>query len=347
MDSFAFCGKVIMAVSEMIFDETIQGPEINSIHTVFPGVVAHEEIGFIGQGGLVGVKGTGCSPTPQEWAIATRKVEWDPVRWEILLQQCWTDLEQAATVYSLRTGIDIPDFTDTDYMNLILEVLSNSMMDFWWRLFWFSDTAAANVTDGGIITDGIDVDYFNILDGFWKQIYTQIAANTDQKSATITENAGTTYATQRLDPANVQQYFADVVFGAPLLLRRQSDKFILVTQSVYDAFAQTLMNACCLESSRLTLLNGIDALSYNGIPVIVNPKWDEMIMAYEDTGTKLNNPHRILFTAKSVLGIGVDSATSFDNLRVWYDPNSRYVKIEGMGRADAKLTNPEMFSLGI
>lgn len=350
MDKFQFCGKVIQAISELIMEETIQGVDINAIHTVFPDIVTKTEIGFVGDGGMVGVAGQGCNPTAQEWKINTRKLNWEPKRWEILLEECWTDLENAATIYSLRTGVDIPDFTDTDYMNLVIEVLKKSVMDFWWRLFWFNDTAAKNVDDEespGIITKGLNLKYFTIIDGFWKQIVSQATTNTKQRAATIAENTGATYTAQELNPANVKGYLNKVVFGAPLELRNMNDRFILVTQSVYDAYTQSLQDACCLESSRMALLNGMSALSYNGIPVIAMPVWDKMIAANEDTGTKLNNPHRILFTAKSVLGVGVDSIDSFDKFRIWYDPNSRKVKVEAMGRSDAKLTNPEYFSLGI
>nr|DAN26480.1 MAG TPA: major capsid protein [Caudoviricetes sp.] len=347
MDKFQFCGEVVKAISELMMEETIQGPEINSIHTVYPDIVTKTELGFVGEGGMVGVAGQGCSPTPQGWNIATRKLTWEPKVWEILLAECYTALENAATIYSLRTGVDIPDFTDTDYMNLVMEVLKKSIMDFWYRLFWFNDTAAKNVADGGVITAGVDVKFFTIIDGLWKQIIAQATANTKQRAATITENAAATYDAQALNPANVKGYLSKVVFGAPLQLRNMNDRFILVTQSVYDAYTQALQDACCLESARVALLNGVDALSYNGIPVIAMPIWDKMIAAYEDTGTKLNNPHRILFTSKSVLGVGVDAIDSFDKFRIWYEKKDRQVYIEAMGRADAKLTNPEYFSLGI
>ena len=117
--------------------------------------------------------------------------------------------------------------------------------------------------------------------------------------------------------------------------------------TVYDAYQQSLMDACCLESARLALLNGMEALSFNGIPVIAMPIWDKIIATSEDTGTKLNNPHRILFTSKSVLGIGVDAIDSFEKMRIWYEYKDRVVYVELMGRADAKLTNPDLFSVGI
>ena len=347
MDKFTFVGRVIDAISEMIMEDTIQGPDINTIHTVFPDIVTHTEVGFVGEGGKVGVSGQGCNPTPQPWNINTRKLIWEPKRWEILLSQCWTDLEQAATIYSLRTGVDIPNFTDTDYMNLVIEVLEKAISEFWYRLFWFNDLASQNVADGGVITDGVDVEFFTIIDGLWKQIIDQIGVNPAQRGATITENTGTTFVGQKLDPSNVVNYLAGVVFSAPILLRNMSDTFILVTRTVYDAYTQYLMSAHSLESARTMLLDGREALSYNGIPVVPMDIWDKIIRSDENTGAKLNNPHRILYTSRSILGVGVDAVDSFQKLKIWYENKDRNVYTEAMGRADAKLTNPEYFSLGI
>lgn len=347
MDKFTFVGRVIESISEMVMEDTIQGPELSTIHTLYPDIVTNAEVGFIGEGGMVGVKDGGCGSDPKNWSINTRKLKWEPAAWEIFLSQCYTDLKNAATVYSLRTGVDIPDFTDTDYMNIVLEVLEKSIMDFWYRLFWFNDTEAKHVADSGVITAGLDLSFYNILDGFWKQITTQVTTNPSQRPVTIAENAGENYAAQELKSENVQGYLSKLVFSAPLQLRNLSDRFILVTQSVYDAYEQSLMNACCLESARMALINGMEALKFKGIPVIAMPVWDKLIAVGEDTGTKLNNPHRMLFTAKSVLGIGVDDMSRMGDLRVWYDQKDKKVYIRSMGQADAKLTNPEYFTLGI
>ena len=346
MSEFDFQGDLLKAVSEMIFDETLRDTSIENFHTIYPNIVTKKEIGFIGKGGLVGVANQGCSPTAQDWKINTRRALFDPKAWEVLLHQCWTDLQDTAVVYSLRTGVEIPDFQDTDYMNILLEVLTSSMREFWWRLYWFNDTAAKNVTDGGVIKDGIDLKYFNILDGFWKQILTQITANPAQR-VTIAENAGASYDAQLVTPAKAKEYFQNLYFKAPLVLRQQRDGFILTTQGLYDAYAQALQDACCLESARVALLNGMDTLSINGIPIVPVPEWDNIIHAYEDTGAKWNNPNRAIYTTKAVLAVGIDNPNAFDNFRVWYDPNTRLVKVEGMGQSDDILANPDMFQVAI
>ncbi len=347
MSNFTFCGEVIRAVNELLFEETIRSPQLDAIHQIWTGVVADKEVGFIGKGGIIGVPTTGCDPEPQNWGITTRKVKWSPKTWEFLLAACWTDLENAASVYSLKTGKDIPDFVDSDYMAIVVEVLGGSLLDMMWRWIWFADTAAKNVADSGLITDGLDLKHFTLIDGLWKQVYAQIGgAGAAQHTATITENAGATYAAQALDPDNVIGYLQRVVMGAPLVLRRQADKELLVTQSVYDAYQVALEGKGSTELYR-NLVDGQTQLMYNGIPLHPLPVWDEMIAEYENTGTKLHDPHRILFTTKSTLAVGVDSEDSYQDFNVWYDRDSRKVKMEGFGRVDAKLANPAMFSVGL
>ena len=111
MTKFTFDGKLVDSLSEMLFEDTLRAPDFTSIHTIFPSIVTNTEVGFIGEGGLVGVPDTGCNSSNQKWSINTRKLEWNPKTWEIFLKQCYTDLQNAATIYSLHTGVRIPDFT--------------------------------------------------------------------------------------------------------------------------------------------------------------------------------------------------------------------------------------------
>lgn len=332
MDKFQFCGETIRAISEMIMEDTIQGPDLTSIHTIYPNIVTQTELGFIGEGGLVGVKSNGCSPTEQDWDIATRIVKWDPAEWEIRLKQCYVELQSAATVYSLRTGVDIPDFTETDYMNLVVQVLEKSIRDFWYRLYWFNDKDATAADFTAITEDQLV--YFNIIDGLFKQLETQATENTSQH-ITIAENADSS----NLDSSKISDYLSQLVFSAPMELRSSSDRMILCTQSVYDALTMYLATSCCLESARTTLLNGTSTNTFMGIPVIAMPIWDKLINAYG-----IVNPHRAVFTTKANLGLGVDAIDSFEKMRIWYENKDRQVYIELMGKADAKLINPKMFT---
>lgn len=345
--NFDFTAEQIRQVKSLLWDEVLEAPEISAIHTIFENIVYDKQIGFIGKGGMVGKaqQGSVVPLVAQAYEIATRKITWTPKGWEILVHQHRADIEATAAVYSMKTGSSYSDFESSDYMAIILEALAVSIKEFIIRLVWFNDTAADVIANGGTLTAGTDKTFFNLIDGLWKQIMTQVTAAPSQK-VTITENAGNTYLLQAIVPANVQGYLQSIVFGADMNLRGMQNGFILCTQSVYDAYAKSLQGVG-LESLYTNLVTGFKTLSYNGIPLIPMPIWDLLIKAYYNTGTKTLNPHRILYTSKDLLAVGFDSSKSFGDLDVWYDKDTRLVKIEAQGKADAKLLNPALFQVGI
>ena len=227
-------------------------------------------------------------------------------------------------------------------MTILLEVLSVAIKKFIIRLAWFNDTDAETVADGGVLTNGTDVEYFNILNGFWKQIKLQTTANSAQLIS-ITENAGANYAAQRIAPANIQNYLQKLVFNAPILLRNRTNTVIACTQSFYDAYAMSLQGQA-LETMYANMVNGLKTLTYNGIPLIAMPIWDEIIQSYENTGVKLNYPNRALYMHKDFFAVGMDGTRSFDNIETWYNKDSRKVKTEVMGKTDALILNPALFA---
>ena len=348
MQRFTFCGEVLRSVSELVFDEVVKGPDISAIHTIYPNIVTQRQIGFVGKGGLVGVAHGKCEPEPQGWSINTRAVTFDPRAWEVLVEACYADLEATAAVYSLNKGVDIADFTDTDYAALLLEVLSNSMSEFVYRLAWFGDVDAKNVADAGQITNGVDVKYFTLLDGFFKQLDARVALNPAQRVA-ISENARATYAEQAITSSNALEYLRKAYRAAPVQLRGLRNKIFLVTQSVYDAYAESLQSSCCIDATYQNLVNGMPTLLFNGIPVMAMPVWDEILASYfnDSAAGRAYNPHRIVLTSPDVLALGVDTPDAFDNVNTWYNRDSRKVKIEAMGKMDVKLANPSLFVYGV
>ena len=342
---FNFSTEEIRAVNELVFDAVLQAPEITMITTLYPGIVFNKQIGFIGEGAPVGKARQKCKPTPQQWKIGTRAVTWEPKPWEILIEDCWAELEDTAATYALNTGIARADFTNTDYFDIVVSVLTVAIKKFIIRLVWFSDVDAEYVSDGGIISNDSDVELLTIIDGLWKQLIAQAVANPDRR-VVIAENAGTTYATQKLSPNNVISYLEDLRYNAPILLRGQQSAFIACTQSFYDAYSKAL-KGFKLESTYTNLVNGQATLTYDSVPLIPLPIMDEMILTFENTGTKLNSPHRALYVIKDILGVAVDGENSFEQMDIWYERKDRTVNFDAIGMADAKLLHPDMFQLAI
>lgn len=360
---FQICEEVIQAVGEILHDEFLKAPDFTSIHTVYEGIVAKSKRGFWGEPAPVGRKRQDCNPVPQSFRTPVRTVGWDPAPWEILLAECFANLEDSIAVFALNKGVDIADLTNTDWATVLSELLINAMSKFFWRLFWFNDSNAAYFDAGGNIskfyTDSngeqqtLDLALFNILDGFWVQIEAALADY--GQGFNIAKNAGATYADQQLERGEATSILEELWFGGNaganpsnnLQLRTSADSMLLVTQSLYDAYTLDLSEKCCTTTSFDYMINGIPVLKYQGKPLVGMPIWDEMIFQFNNTGSKLINPHRALLTTKSTLGVGVDRIDTFENFNMWYEKLTRETMIEAMGKADAKLMNPRMVRVAL
>lgn len=346
---FNFSAEEIRDINELILEEILQAPELSVLHTIYPGVVTNKYIGFLGEGGIIGLPAQGCDPTPQQWKIEGEQKMWEPKRWEVFLTECWADLENTMAIYAMNKGVDVGDLTNTDYMAVVVDILSKAIKKMIWRFCWFGDKNAGNYNGqpAGIITNGVNTDYFQLIDGFWKQL--QAAAPSGSKQR-ITIEANTKADQDLQYDALTGQMAYDTLskmhLAAPVVLRSQNDLMFACTQSMVDGYMQYLEGKD-IECTYVNLTEGVKALSFRGIPVVAFPIWDEMIQSYENNGIKLNNPHRAVLTAKSNLAIGVAENSVLDEIKVWYEPKEDRCYMRSRDSIDAKVLQEKMFTLAI
>lgn len=340
--NFSFSVEEIRDINEMVFDEILHAPDLNFIHTMFSGIKANKEIGFIGASGLVGVAHQGCDPVPQDWNVGTRKVTWTPKKWEVLIEECADDLEDTAAIYCMNNGIKMDDLTDTDYMAILVIVLTDAIKDFFYRLVWFNDTDSENVSKSGIITEGVDVKYFNILDGFFKQLQTAVTKDANLL-VTIDRNSKATKAEQMaLTEDEAYNILNSMYYKAPIELRMSGNMRFLVTQTIADGYEQYLSGKN-LEITYTNLVEGLKTFKFRGVDVVVLPIWDKMIQSYNDQGATYFKPHRAVLIEQRNLAVGTPTEEAFDGFRIWYNPDERKNKVETMGQMDAKILNGVRF----
>jgi hypothetical protein len=344
---FNFTAEEIRSIRELAFDAIIEAPDLNFLHTLYPGIVYDREIGFIGEGSLVGKKAQGCRPDAQPFDIATRMLTWSPKRWGIELEICYSDLENTMVVYSMNQGVERADLTTTDYMAIVVDILVKAIKKMIWRFLWFSDVDAENVSNGGVITNGIDITYFDLLDGFWKQL--QAAAPSGSKQLVpVSANAAATTAQQYAQMTGQLAYdtLNKMHLNAPIVLRNQAGLNFFCTQSFADAY-MTYLEGKDLEATYTNLVDGIRALKFRGYNLIPVQIWDEMIASFENLGTKLNNPHRVILTNKDVLAVGTPSNGIIEDADVWYEKKTKLNCLRAEDALDAKLLRDDFFMLGI
>ncbi len=348
--ALTFTADQLRQMNELVVKAVLEAPELARIHPFETGVKNDKEIGIVpGSLGLLGKAAQGCNPTADIAALNATKKTWALKRVEIILDQCYTDIETSMIKLARKLGVEVADLTNTEYFAFLLDMLQKDIPKMIFRHIWFGDTAAANVSDSpaGVITDGIDVDYFNVLDGLWKQLAVIYAADADRKVA-ISANAQATRALQfsAFTAADAATALNSVVDGASPILGAMTNRIILVTRSVFQKayrYLQATGQAYKIE----LLTNGFELGSWDGIPMLSIPLWDQYILAYFNNGTKLDNPHRILYTTTDNLPVGMEGTTLFDTLDSHYDKRSRYNRIETSDAFDTKVLNDEIVQVGI
>lgn len=351
--ALTFTAEQVRDLNELIFLSIVDAEAFSQFHNIVPGVVYDGYIGFVGELGLVGKAGQGCSPTADTPAALASQKTWAPKTWEIILDECFSDIEATLAVYALKNGTETEDLIGTKYFDLVQELLTKAIQKMLWRIAWFSDTAAANVDDSpaGTLTSGIDESYFTILNGFWKQI-DSIFATTPARRSTIAANTSATYALQASDFTGALAYAAlqNVKYNAHAALRAASDKVVYATRSVVDKLEQYLIGQGITPMYE-NLINGFDfnspALTVLGLKVQPIDIWDEIITAYYDNGTIYYRPHRILMTTKSNLMVGVPSTSVIEDLDVSYDKRTRINRIEARDKMSPLIAQDHMIQVAL
>jgi hypothetical protein len=350
LSALTFSADQLRQMNELLVKATLESPDLSLFHELATGIKNDKEIGIIpGTLGLMGKAAQGCDPTADTLTDTAVLKTWTPKRIEVIIDQCATDIATSMAKLSRKLGIEVNDLTNTEYFAFLLDLLSKDIPKMILRHAWMGNQAAANVNDSpaGVLTAGVNEAYFNVINGFFYQLGVIYAADSNRKSA-ISANAQATRALQfsSFAAADALATLNAVVDGAKAELAIQPDRVLLVTRSVAQKAYRALQAAGLAYKIELQS-NGFELAMWDGIPMYTVPLWDAWIEAYENNGTKLNNPHRIVYTTKSNLVIGMEGTTLFDNVNTFYDQKSRYNRIEVSDAFDVKVLNDELVQVGI
>ena len=334
----------IREVNKLIFKDVLAADRIGSLLNVFRNVYNGDKVGLVGEFGLLGLAGSGCSPTYGNDQIATTEKEWAIAAWEIAEKICYADLENTLVKYTLENGTNIADLTDNDYLEeVVVPRLELAMMKMYIRLAFFGDTNAAAVASGGVITNAADVPYFTLTNGIWQQLFTLATAD-PTKVVTITANSAVSKAAQIAGlPSEVIADLDALIAAAPPKLRQLSDQVIYITQTIATALEQALLaNRTGSELNWTETFAGIREGYYRGIKLRVVPMFDEIIQSYEGDGTTYNLPHRAIYTTERNLALGVNGRDEFAELDIFFDRTTRLNHIYATDKLGALVLDDDL-----
>ena len=312
----------IEELSEILFLSAIKKGSLAEVATVKTGVVDNKPLVAFDGIGIIGKESKGCGQSFDKINIEGVEKRWSLKEWAVNKSICYKELEDTIVDFVKDSGITIEDLTESDYVKeILLPLIEKSMIEMMWRYAWFNDTAAATVSEGGVITDGMDLEYFTLNDGLFKRIFAIMAEKPAQHVA-IAANGAETITKQRGElytkgvPTNIMDKM--IAAKSPKLSGKNKVSFKM-TEAFADALAWDLKQCNSGDLVFTETREGVKIAKYGGYEVLVVPMWDYLIAKFEDNGTTLNKPYRVILSSKDDLLVGTGSEDSLAQFKYGYD----------------------------
>jgi len=351
----SYIPEAVTELKDLIKTAAFEHPDFRAMVSIVDEITHGKRVGYYGKLGDIGMKkgATACTLNEITASITTTEKTWECNKWDTRLIWCADDIVNTVAAKGLKKGINRYDMTDTEYMDLIGQLVTEAILELYARVVWFGDKLAANTDDSpaGVITATKDVKYINFVNGLFKQAYGIIAAAPTQRVNLSTYNGQASYAQQKSSLSNANALIAiqNMVLTAPMALRQEllnGNYMIKCTQLLFDKVAANF-KAFELESMRADLENGLTGIRIEGVVVTPNPSWDQMINEWENDGTKWHDPYRALLYSVDNALVGVPSISEWGNFEVFYDRKDKKVYIDMEDAVDTKFAQDSLIMFAV
>lgn len=329
-EQFTVDNGAIRDLNELLFTSVFNDPDLERVITPVTGVQDGKKLGYVDRMGDVGEEGGGCDPEYTDVEITGFEKTWELGKWQIPKSICYEDLEDTVAKLGMKEGTERADLQDTPYWDkFLIPLLKSAINDMFWRLAWFGDKTAKHVSEGGNITEGINLKLLTVCDGLWKRLQAIIAEKPGQQIQ-VTANNAESYTAQKL-AVRVKGYAVgvmdDLLSEADSRIFDKEDHAIFMTNSFFKALRNDVKNLNNIQMPVEKIMSGIQLSEYDGHPVLVVDIWDRMIRKYEsfvDNGNlKLNCPHRAVLCSPQNLFVGTADKDRYASLTVKFDDRKR------------------------
>lgn len=325
-DKFTVDNGAIRDLRELLHDTMYNDPDIELVVSSETGVVNGKKLGRVHSIGDVGKNRSGCKPTYEKPVVIGTEKSWALGPWQIAEELCYDELENTLAKYGMNSGTEIGDLQNTPYWDhVLMPLLEKAIIEMFWRIVWFGDTDAKNITDSGIITDGVNIELFNMCDGLFKQLKA-ISADNPGQFTKIAANEETTYIKQKEAirvPGVAIGIVDDMLSDCDSRIFDDSQAAIYMTNNLFKALRNDVKKVQNLHLEVEQIASGIKLSEYDGHSIIVLDVWDRLIKKFENDGTKLNAPYRALISTPNNLFVGTDDTQRVADLDVTFDKKNR------------------------
>lgn len=325
--------------SQAVFERTFDHKELTELYDVQTGIEMDTQIPVFGKIGLVGKLDPGdCSVNASTESIGTSEKVWSPKKVSFRLTHCqdsavsrlfkiWKKAKQATKEW---------EYIEDEMLAFMEDRVMKATLESIYRLADFGDTAADNVTGGGNITDGIDAEFFQPIDGLWKQIIAGVTGGDIAARYTIAKNSEATKALQMaLDADTAITVLRALFSNADSRLFQGDMRVIYVTRSLFENW-QTYIEDTSKAFTLDKIEQGSTRWAYRGVPIIPRYDWDDAIVNWFDQGATYLLPHRAIMTDLANIPLGTPETDSFKSFDMFYHRKDKQHYSDVAYRLDAK-----------
>lgn len=340
-----------------------ENPLLSGVLNVVEGIKLNQQVAFVDRIRKITKSAQACgtsqTATNKSNLTITGKT-WTPKEAEILIVQCWTEITQTFLAWGLGLGynrIDLTKATAGDdpqnyWESFIMDIAIKGMVEDVNRMAWFNDTVITDYTDSpaGTLFDSTDVDYYNLFDGLFKQIFAGVVSGKTYRY-TVDENAEATFAAQLTLAAGRSRTILESLYNG-IDRRAFGDTAgleFLVTKTVWDNWLSYQEAKTNLESSKVDELTGITTSSFRGIKIVPMFDWDFNIQNDFKNTVKYTFPvHIAVLAPKKQLGLGFDvnpEANAGNVVESWFEKRTKETNLRASYTIDAQIGFDELIAI--
>ncbi|MHC2992826.1 hypothetical protein OB13_15020 [Pontibacter sp. HJ8] len=283
--------------SDLIFKPLIQVPEVSSLgFDIRTDIVTYKDMyKAISQRKVTRAKsGCGWNPYGKLADLIDERIE--VKKMGIEMEQCAEDFDGLILQMAKKLGVERADLTGTQLATVLSALAQESAKADMLRIMFLGDEASLS-------------DDYNQTDGIWKKLFEGVADGNVTK-------AGAALGNDALPAGAAEGILDDLYYGASMEMQDldDSEKRFYVTRSIYNNWKKTLTKNKQLESSWTALQNGVNTLTYLGVPLIP--------LGFVDAAIRQDfagaNPHRALYAKPENVVIGMDQESDYQTVKFWY-----------------------------
>lgn len=308
--------------NELFLEPVFFDDDITNQWRVMPNVVTKKKMGFVQPLENVVRKYAGCGFNPLgEVKVYDRSIEVEKAK--VDLEICWDEFQDTVFEELLQRGVRLPDVTGTLIQEILTQRTIQAIRQDIVRLGYFGNTASANPN-------------YDLVDGLWTVFYPALV--TQDLIPRTNTGSGTDIAAG--DGIEILRAVYD---QAPLQLKAlpTNQKVINVSGSVYSAFREDIEEAGGGDYGLLQLINGVETLTFRGIPVVAQWRWDEIL-----TNLGVTKPHYVEYTTPLNKVLATDVTNPATELTTWYDEKDEKVYTKSRFKMGVNYIHHSLISVG-